>query len=78
MGWQFSAMSGTDPFVIDQTATVSFHGQPQPWVQALLTELSETLAAHDGTAGILRDQAPAPLSSRHVDALVVSAENTLT
>jgi hypothetical protein len=79
MGWHFRAMSGTDPFVIDQTVTVTFGGQPQPWVQPLLAELGETLAAHDGTAGILRDQAPAPLDSRdYADAVVVSTENTLT
>jgi len=79
MGWHFRAMSGTDPFVIDQTVTVSFEGRPQPWVQALLDELGETLAAHGGTAGILRDQAPPPLDGYdHADALVVSTENILT
>ena len=79
MGWHFRAMSGTDPFVIDQTVTVTFQGQPRQWVQALLAELDETLAAHDGTAGILREQAPAPLDSRdYVDAVVVSTENILT
>ena len=37
------------------------------------------MAAHDGTAGILRDQAPAPLDGwGGVDAVVVSTENTLT
>ena len=79
MGWHFRALSGTDPFVIDQTATVTFQGQPQQWVQALLAELGETLAAHEGTAGILLEQAPAPLDGRdYVDAVVVSTENTLT
>jgi len=79
MGWHFRAMSGTDPFVIDQTVTVTFQDQPQPWVQALLAELGETLAAHGGTAGILRDQAPAPLDRwDNVDAVVVSTENSLT
>jgi len=79
MGWHFRAMSGTDPFVIDQTVTVSFHDQPQRWVQALLAELGETLAAYGGTAGILRDQAPAPLCGwDNVDAVVVSTENSLT
>jgi hypothetical protein len=78
MGWHFRAMSGTDPFVIDQAATVTFRGQPRPWVQALLAELGETLAAHGGTAGILRDQAPAPLRGKeYVDAVVVSTENTM-
>ncbi len=41
--------------------------------------LGETLAAHGGTAGILRNQAPVPLNSRtDVDAVVVSTDNTLT
>ncbi len=79
MGWHFRAMSGTDPFVIDQTVSIAFEGQPQPWVQALLASLGETLAAHGGTARIFRDQAPAPLNSwPGVDAVVVSTENSLT
>jgi hypothetical protein len=79
MGWHFRAMSGTDPFVIDQAVSVAFQGQTAPWVTALLAALGETLAAHGGTAGILRDQAPAPLNCRtDVDAVVVSTENTLT
>jgi GAF domain-containing protein len=63
MGWHFRAMSGTDPFVIDQTVTVTFEDEPQPWVQQLLAALGATLAAHGGTAGILCDHAPAPLDT---------------
>jgi len=45
----------------------------------LLDALSETLAAHGGTIGILRDQAPPPLTDwSGVDAVVISTENTLT
>ncbi len=37
------------------------------------------MSAHGGTAGILRDQAPAPLDGRGgVDSVVVSADNALT
>jgi len=79
MGWHFRAISGTDPFVIDQTVTVAWHDQPKPWVQTLLAEVGETLAAHGGTAGILRDQAPESLAGRdYADAFVVSTENTLS
>ena len=79
MGWHFRAMSGTDPFVIDQTVTVAFQDESQPWVQELLAPLGETLAAHGGTAGILRDQAPRPLNNwTDVDAVVVSTANALT
>jgi hypothetical protein len=79
MGWHFRAMSGTDPFVIDQTVTVAFDSRSQPWVQDLLATLGETLAAHGGTAGILLDHAPASLNSwPGVDAVVISTDNTLT
>ena len=50
MGWHFRAMSGTDPFVIDQTVTVSFQASPAV-VQALLAEVGETLAAHAAPPG---------------------------
>jgi hypothetical protein len=71
------AISDTDPFVIDQTVTVAWDDQPRPWVQALLAELGETLAAHGGTAAILRDHAPESLADRdYADAFVVSTENT--
>jgi len=79
MGWHFCALSGTDPFVIDQTVTVAFERRPQPWVDDLLAALGETLAAHGGTAGILRDHAPVPLNGwSGVDAVVVSTDNSLT
>ena len=48
-------------------------------MRELLASLADTLAAHGGTAGILRDQAPPPLGGRAgVDALVVSTDNELT
>ena len=79
MGWHFRAMTGVDQFVIDQNVTVDFAGEPKPWVQELLASLSETLEAHGGATGILRDQAPPPLHGwPGVDAMVVSADNTLT
>jgi hypothetical protein len=79
MGWQFRAMSGIDPFVIDQDVTITWEGEPQRWVRDLLASLGETLADHGGTAGILRDQAPPPLNCYPgVDALVVSTDNELT
>ena len=80
MGHHFAATSGIQQFVIDQTVTVDFTGQgPEPWVRDLLAELSGTLAANGGCAGILREQAPQPPDCRNdVDAVVVSAENELT
>jgi hypothetical protein len=42
MGYHFPAMSGTEPFVVDQTVTIDFTGRLRPWVPALLTTLSQT------------------------------------
>jgi hypothetical protein len=79
MGWHFREMSGVDQFVIDQDVTVNFGGEPRPWVRELLASMADTLAAHGGTAGISRDQAPPPLDGwAGVDALVVSTDNELT
>jgi hypothetical protein len=79
MGWHFRDMSGIDPFVIDQDVTVDFGREPQPWVRDLLASVSDILAAHGGTAGILRDQAPSLLAGwAGVDALVVSTDNEMT
>jgi hypothetical protein len=79
MGYHFAALAGLDPFVIDQTASIDWHGQSRPWLRDLLAALGPELAAQGGTAGILRDQAPDPLCRRmDVDAVVVSTDNTLT
>jgi hypothetical protein len=79
MGWNFREISGVDPFVIDQTVTVSFAGRDQPWVPELVAALAGPLAAWDGAAAILAGQAPPPLDGwADVDALVVSDRNELT
>jgi hypothetical protein len=79
MGWHFRAMSGIDQFVVSQTETVAFRGQVASWVPQLLAGLGDILTACGGTAGILREQAPPPLSAHTgVDAVVVSADNALT
>jgi len=78
MGCHFAAQAAADPFVIDQIVTVAFKGRSRPWVDDLLAGLGETLAAHGGTAGILREHAPSPLDRRTgVDAVVVSTDNAL-
>ncbi len=79
MGWHFRAMSGIDQFVISQTVTVAFRGRAASWVPPLLVGLGDILTACGGTAGILREQAPAPLNGHtDVDAVVISADNELT
>lgn len=80
MGHHFATASGIQQFVIDQTVTVDFTSQgPTQWVSDLLAGLGDTLTAHGGSAGILREQAPPPLDGwTGVDAVVVSTENELT
>jgi hypothetical protein len=80
MGVHFTAMSDREPFVITQIATIDFAGTgPEPWVRKLLAATSEVLASHGGTAGILRDQAPAPLNDQFgIDAVIISEQNSLT
>jgi hypothetical protein len=79
MGHHFTALSGIDSFVIDQSVTVAWPGRSRPWAQDLLAAIGQTLASYGGTAGILREQAPAPLDGwAGVDAVIVSADNTLT
>ncbi len=79
MGWHFREVSSIDPFVVDQTVTVDFGDGPRPWERDLLGSLAGVLAAHGGTAAILRDQAPPPLDTwTGVDAVVVSTDNALT
>jgi hypothetical protein len=59
--------------------TVNFGEEPRPWVEELLASMADILAAHGGTAGILRDQAPPSLNGRvGNDALIVSSDNEMT
>jgi hypothetical protein len=59
--------------------TVAWPGRSQLWAQDLLAAIHQTLAGYGGTAGILREQAPAPLDGwAGVDAVVVSNDNALT
>ena len=74
----FPGLSGTDPFVIDQTVTVDFEHGFRSWVQELLDSLAGTLAACGGTAGILTGQAPPQLNCWPADAVVVSTDNALS
>jgi len=79
MGHHFTKLSGASPFVIDQTPTVDFQGQPRQWVDELLASLGQILANFGGTAGALREQAPPPLNCwPGVDAVIVSTHNALT
>ena len=78
MGCHFPGLSGIDPFVVDQTVTVDFGHDGGDWHRELLDSLSDTLAAHDGTAGILCEQAPGWLACWPADAVIVSTNNALS
>jgi hypothetical protein len=79
MGHRFVAMSGLEPFVIDQAVSVAWPDHPPAWLPGVLTAAGDALQALGGTAGILRGQAPPPLDCwPGVDAVVVSADNELT
>jgi hypothetical protein len=78
MGCLFPGLSGIDPFVVDQTVTVDFGHGGGDWRRELLDSLSDTLAAHDGTAGILCEQAPGWLADWPADAVIVSTDNALS
>jgi hypothetical protein len=78
MGCHFPGLSGIDPFVVDQTVSVDFGHGPRDWLRELLDSLTDTLAAHGGTAGILCDQAPESLAHWPADAVIVSTDNALS
>ena len=78
MGCHFPGLSGIDPFVVDQTVSVDFGDGTSHQVRELLDSLSDTLAAHDGTAGILCEQAPGWLACWPADAVIVSTNNALS
>ena len=79
MGHRFVAMSGLEPFVIDQVVCVAWPDHPPTWLPEVLAAAGEAIEILGGTAGILRDQAPPPLDTwPGVDAVVVSTDNELS
>jgi hypothetical protein len=78
MGYRFREMTGVDPVAIDQVLTVAFEGRSMPAVDALVESLADLLAGHGGTAGIVREEAPAELAELEgVDAYIVSTDNSM-
>jgi hypothetical protein len=51
MGHYFRALSGIDPFVIDQAVTVAWRGRSQPWAVGLLAAIRQTLASYGAAPG---------------------------
>jgi hypothetical protein len=79
MGYHFCAKSGLDPFVIDQGPTVHFPGIPRRSArEQWLEQITPTLLTLGGTAGFLREEAPACFAVGPVnDAYIVSLENEM-
>ena len=80
MGHHFAELAGTGAFVIDQAISIFMTANDcDDWMRHLLASLTDTLAAHGGTAGILREHSPPPLDTfTGVDAVILSTNNEMT
>jgi hypothetical protein len=79
MGAHFAGLSGIDPFVIDQTATIEFPGTSEPWKSELVLTLAGVLTEHGGTVAVRREHAPEPLDEwTWVDAVILSTDNAFS
>lgn len=78
MGYQFKALSGLDPFVIDQIRTVHFPALIGRKMEEWLNKVAPQLTGFGGTAGFLAENAPACFYvSSAEDAYVVSLDNEM-
>lgn len=76
MGYQFKQLSRIDPFVIDQTRTVNFTGDP--YQSELVEKFALDLTAYGGTAGFLLEEAPSIfMHNAGANALLLSLQNEL-
>jgi hypothetical protein len=77
MGLRFVALSGIDPFAIDQTRSVEFAGRAPPaapWISAYADEID----ALGGAAGFLAEEAPDGwFTAGSADAFVISTDNAM-
>lgn len=78
MGHQFKALSGIDPFCIDQTRTVDFGMQVQEAQQAQIVPMMAELEAQGGTAGFLTKDLPVNFGDDPgYDAFIFSTDNAM-
>lgn len=78
MGYQFRALSGINPFVIDQTRTVHFPALTKGKMDEWLDEVAPRLTSFGGAAGFLAGDAPACFhASSAEDACIVSLDNKM-
>jgi len=80
MGYQFQQLSGTNPFVIDQIRSVNFHPRDNQLETELITQFSNELIKHGGSAGFLIEETPPSLEHYHelgADAFLLSTRNAM-
>lgn len=80
MGYLFRELTGVDPCAIDQVLSVAFPERSMREVDALVESLTDLLDGFGGTAGIVRDDAPAELAQGFtgVDAFIFSTDNAMS
>lgn len=77
MGFQFRQLSQVDPFTIDQTVTVLLSADQSTEGVRLLEVYADEVRQAGGTAGYLTGEGPEVFWSAHVDALLLSLENSM-
>lgn len=77
MGYQFRRLSSIEPFVIDQTVTVTFDPQHGAYAAWLVAQFERDLAAYDGTAGVLVAEHPLFVHHEGSDAVLLSLYNDM-
>lgn len=81
-GYQFQQHSGINPFVIDQGITVKFDPADDYFETEIVTQFSDELARHCGTAGLLIEESPPSFAGFNFqdlgdNALLFSMQNEL-
>jgi hypothetical protein len=79
LGQRLAELTGIDPFVIDQSVTVDYHGPGSSRRAADVEPFRTELAHLGGTAGFLREDEPDPgwREDRSADAYVLSLDNAM-
>jgi hypothetical protein len=79
MGSQLHALTGIDPFAIDQTLTVNFGDGFRSLAASWADAFAATLEAMGGTAGFLTEEAPPDWDDHELaDAFLLSTDNELS
>lgn len=76
MGYQFTQLSGLNPFAIDQTLTVEF-STADSFGSDLVRQHGDELRRRNRTAGFIKEEGPDNLRDRSSNALILSLDNKL-